>query len=487
MSGDDKNNGEALRFDATVVTPEPPALPVDGAALLDDLVSYYSKYVRVNADEYTVLATWVLYCHAFEAFSRTPYLNVSSATYGCGKTQLLEITELVVPQALLVSSTTSAVLARAIDTFHPVLLIDELDQLLAGDKDLLAAVLATINSGYKKSGYRLISEQKGRSWVPRKLSTYCPKILSGISSLPAVTLSRCIPINMERMLPDDRVAEIDEFIIEPEAEKLRTLARQWASQNQERLRSARPDAPPELGHRQREVSRPLFAVGDIVSGAWPERIRSAVARLFATRDAAPLNDIKIELLADIRQAFGDRDRIASADLIDALVNMEDRPWGTWNKGKPMNRHQLGRQLNDFGIYSRPMRLDDGRNLKGYRRDWFEPKWERYLPHSETQTVTSSQPAQILGKTHFQTVTAKPDVTVQECETPASTLPGDYVTAEEPECGGAQLQPATPQQCSSSGIKGPDTRTADLPSCDKCGSFSLYRLPSGKRECQTCGL
>src|SRR5439155_21357030 len=108
----------------------------------------------------------------------------------------------------------------------------------------LAAVLATINSGYKKTGYRLLLEpQKGGGWTPRKLSTFSPKILSGISSLPQVTRSRCIPISMERMLPGDRVDEIDEFIIEPEARELFRRASLWAMQNMEQLRTARPAAP----------------------------------------------------------------------------------------------------------------------------------------------------------------------------------------------------------------------------------------------------
>ena len=276
---------------------------VEGAELLDDLVAYYTKYVRVSADEYTVLAAWVLHCRAFKSFSRTPYMNVSSATHACGKTQLLEVTELVVPEGLLVSSTTSAVLARAIDAFHPVLLMDELDQLLAGDKELLAAVIATINSGYKKSGCRVISEpQKGGGWAPRKLSTFSPKMLSGISCLPAVTLSRCIPITMERMLPQDRVEEIDEFIIEPEAEKLFTRAKLWAEKNEKRLRDARPDAPPEVGHRQREVCRPLLAIVDLVGGDWPNKLRAAIVRLFAGQASVPTDDIKETLLRLSRPA-----------------------------------------------------------------------------------------------------------------------------------------------------------------------------------------
>jgi hypothetical protein len=209
---------------------------VDGITLLYDLVSYFREYVRVGEDEYVVLAVWVLHCYAFSAFSRTPYLNVTSPAPDCGKTQLLEVTELVVPQPMMASSCTAAVLSRSIDEDHPVLMVDEFDQLQAGDKDMLAAVLATLNSGYKKSGRRYILEPtKGGGWQRKELSTFCPKILSGISTLPTTTRTRCIPIQMERLAPGDSVSDPDQYIIEPQAARLKAAAAQWADQHLEEL------------------------------------------------------------------------------------------------------------------------------------------------------------------------------------------------------------------------------------------------------------
>ena len=131
---------------------------IDGVRLLDDIVAYYRKYVRLRQDEYDVMASWVLHCHAFLDFSRTPYLSVSSPSPECGKTQLLEVTELLVPNPWLTMSVTNAVLGRRIDQSHPVLMLDEIDNVLAGDKELLAAIKATVNGGYKRSGNRSILE-----------------------------------------------------------------------------------------------------------------------------------------------------------------------------------------------------------------------------------------------------------------------------------------------------------------------------------------
>jgi hypothetical protein len=202
---------------------------VDGVQLLTDLEAYYRRYVRTRDTAYAILPAWVLHCHAFKAFSRTPYLHISSPTVNCGKTTLLEITELIVPNALQTSGLSEAVLARTIDKEHPVLLLDELDELQKGNKELLAAIMATLNSGYKKSGRRTILVQvKGRDWEPKHLSTFCPKMLASIGKLPAAARSRSIPVRMERLAPGEHVHDVDEYIIEPEANRLFSRAQDWA-------------------------------------------------------------------------------------------------------------------------------------------------------------------------------------------------------------------------------------------------------------------
>src|SRR5262249_4044979 len=150
-------------------------------------------------------------------------------------------------------SLSNAVLARVIDIRHPVLLLDEFDELQRGDKELFAAVMQTINSGYKNSGRRTILVQvKGGDWQPKDLSTFCPKMLSGIAEIPLSTRTRCIPIFMERLGRNERVAEIDQYITEPEANALYVRCQDWTKEHLAELRDARPGAPPELGHRQRE-------------------------------------------------------------------------------------------------------------------------------------------------------------------------------------------------------------------------------------------
>jgi hypothetical protein len=469
------DHGVTLDFGSSMWKRDEPDPASSGAEILSDLIAYYSKYVRLRPDEYTAMACWVLHCHAFPAFSRTPYLNVSSPAEGCGKTQLLEITEPLVPEALLVSSTTSAVLSRAIHAFLPVLLLDELDKLQEGDKDLLAAVLATINSGYKKSGYRLLLEPvKGGGWKPKKLSTFCPKILCGINSLPKVTRSRCIPIAMERMLPGDRVHDVDEFITEPEARKLFHRAKDWAAQNLEKLRKARPDSPNGLGHRQREVCRPLFAIADICGAEWGEKVRAAIGRLFSTDAALPDDDINTRLLQDIRECFSEADRISSAELIEKLVSMEDAPWSSWGKShKPINQNQLSGRLRHFKVSSRPIRIA-GRVPRGYLREQFESAWERYVHLTPPQGATVLQAASTQAESDFSGCYKNSAVALQKSEIANIHPPCSTVALQKPEVGGVQQR---------AGEK-TNGKPASEVRCPNCGSRDFYRGPG---NCLACGI
>jgi hypothetical protein len=101
----------------------------------------------------------------------------------------------------------------------------------------------------------------------------------------------------------------------------------------------------------------------------------------------------------------------------------------------MTQHQLAQQLRDYKLFSTTVRFEDGRILKGYLREWFEPKWQRYIPPTDIQVVTTLQPAQTLDETQFSGRYKEPDVTTQKCEKPASLLPCNDVTTQEPVGGG----------------------------------------------------
>ena len=82
------------------------------------------------------------------------------------------------------------------------------------------------------------------------------------------------------------------------------------------------------------------------------------------------------------------DRTSSAALVDALVELEESPWGDlWGKGLDTSR--LARMLKPYGIKPHTVRLPDGSTPKGYLLEDFADTWNRYLPAAATSATPLS--------------------------------------------------------------------------------------------------
>jgi putative DNA primase/helicase len=161
----------------------------------------------------------------------------------------------------------------------------------------------------------------------------------------------------------------------------------WAEGNLEGLRAADPAVPEKLHDHAADNWRPLLAIGDFLGGPWPERAREAALALsggYGDDGAAEiliLADMKalFEKRPDERFASGERadERLASAEVLTALLKMEDRPWPEWWKGNPLTDLSLARLLKRFEIRPKQMKVD-GKNVRGYEKADFEDAWGRYL-------------------------------------------------------------------------------------------------------------
>jgi putative DNA primase/helicase len=116
---------------------------------------------------------------------------------------------------------------------------------------------------------------------------------------------------------------------------------------------------------------------------WPAKARDAALALTGNADEGEQAPA-ILLLSDIRTLFHERgvDRLPSADIVEALVSCEDRPWPEWRRGKPLTARQLARLLGRFRVRPRAIRTADG-TPRGYLRDQFKDAWARYT-RSEPQ-------------------------------------------------------------------------------------------------------
>jgi putative DNA primase/helicase len=65
-------------------------------------------------------------------------------------------------------------------------------------------------------------------------------------------------------------------------------------------------------------------------------------------------------------------------LVAALCTDVERPWATWNKGKPISDRQIAKLLKLFSIMSEDVYPPGERHAKGYKRARSLDAFERYL-------------------------------------------------------------------------------------------------------------
>src|SRR6266566_4019400 len=122
---------EAIEFHATasgvyelVPIADPCPDPVDGAALLDELVAAIRRYVVMNESDACATALWIVYTYAYDLFYISPRLAITSPQKRCGKTTLIDVLARLVSRPLTTANTTAAALYRTIEAERPTLLID---------------------------------------------------------------------------------------------------------------------------------------------------------------------------------------------------------------------------------------------------------------------------------------------------------------------------------------------------------------------------
>jgi hypothetical protein len=305
---------------------------------------------------------------------------VTSAEKRSGKTRLLEVLELLVANPWATGRATTATLPRKIDAESPTLLLDESDAAFNGDKEYAEALRGVLNTGHRRGGKTTVCVGQGANIGVRDFSTFSAKAIAGIGKLPDTVADRSIPIRLERRAPGERVDRFRRREVEPQADQLRKRLTALADVAVAILADARPDLPEELDDRAWDGIEPLLAIAELAGGSWPVEARAACVELYGGRQVED-ESTGVQLLSDIRDVFGDRDRMTSADLLGVLHGLDEAPWGEWF-GKPLSSRALAKLLKPYAISSRVIRLDE-KTPRGFLREQFEPAWARYLP-SKTQ-------------------------------------------------------------------------------------------------------
>jgi hypothetical protein len=424
-----KSNGEAKETPLTL-----------GEEILADLLHFVRRFVSLNDAQSAVVALWIVHTHTFEIYDgSTPYLHISSPEKQCGKSRLLEVLELLTRKAWFTGHATPAALVRKIDAATPTLLLDETDQALKTGDEYAAALTGILNNGYRPGMPYTMCIGQGTKIIQKDFNVFCAKAIAGIGSLPDTVADRSIPIRMERQI-GHKAEKFRRREVLPIAELLHTRISKWAHKQQSDWLTVRPQFPDCLSDRQEDVIEPLLAIADSAGGDWPVQTRQALTELFSGGHDES-ESIRVKLLSDILEVFNERlwEKIASAELTEALAAIETSPWGEWKGGKPMTPTSLAKMLKPFKVFPKTVRMSAG-TIKGYTRESFADAWQRYLPKEGSVPIVGeikpSHPSQRnvhAGTGHFSTPSQKPNVTPSKSEeSPMFMRPVTDVTVESPD-------------------------------------------------------
>jgi hypothetical protein len=295
-------------------------------------------------------------------------------------------------------------LFRAVEKFHPTIMLDETEKYVEHGSDLHAL----LNEGHCKgaSTWRVLGEKMEL----REFGVFGAVAFARNGRIPEDLEQRSIIIEMQRRLAGEQLTRLRDG----PNDHLHTVARmcaRWAEDHADEVDVASIDTDTgDAINRIGDNWLPLFAIADVIGDDWPDRIRDAAAAL-TPRESDSLGTT---LLADIKAILDEQqtDRMASEELCQMLVAIEGRPWADW-KGKPLTKNQLARLLKPFHVVPDTVRVGI-KTPKGYYRHQFDDVWTRYLPPAGVnQPQQGNNPTAAGTSTPFQSATADPGVAFQK--------------------------------------------------------------------------
>lgn len=366
---------------AIVIDTVPWDEPVDGTAVLDEGVEIIRRHLDAPAHVAPAIVLWSAVAHAQDQVDVLPPLIFSGPTNGCGKSLGLELTSYMVPRPLSAGNISQASAYRVVHAFCPTLLFDEADSYLVKDN----AFRGILNSGHTRAT-AFVVRCVGDNHQPAKFSTWAPKALAVIGNFHHTFEDRAISIRLQRKPADSTVTR---FSGQAKRESItalsvvcRKLAR-WVGDNAELIRQTRVEPHKAVSnHRLWDNLEPLMIIAQVAAGHWSQTSAEMASALAGQPSRS--DRLGVLLLRDICSTFIDSCQpwLASSDLVDSLVAMEQRPWGEIRDGEPLSKIGLARFLSPFGIVPKQRKID-GATERGYAIDDFQNAFRRYRVGTET--------------------------------------------------------------------------------------------------------
>lgn len=363
-------------------------------SLIGEVESFLTDYITLPTDTPTIIAAWVISAWISNAWDRFPHLSIYSPEKRCGKTRLLEVLKLIVPNALSTSSISPAALYRFIGKFkpRPTIIIDEAQSLSRVKSESGEVLRELLNAGIEKDAKVIRCGGKKMEEV-KEFPTYSPKIFAQIGEPDSVLADRSLPIEMKRKTEQDIVQRFRMREVLPRAKALRARLEKWAQDLEEAAAIIYSSVEPlEIENdRMADLLMPLQAVIQLEDDGRLD-ILSAYAINLEERDKRPESQSwGVRLLAACRDIFeGEEDNafISTSTLIKHLVSRSEEIWSRWNRGEGINPEALAKILRPYDIRSTQNKK---RTQRGYFVGDFQEAFKRYLAPLESRPTRLSRP------------------------------------------------------------------------------------------------
>ena len=412
----------------------------DGAELLDDVHDFLTRFVVYPSEHHAVAHTlWIAHAWWMDQWDSTPRIAFLSPEPGSGKSRALEVTEPLVPRPVHAVNTSSAYLFRKVSDplGRPTILYDECDTLFGPKAKEHEEVRGMINAGHRKGAVAGRCVVRGKEVFTEELPAYCAVALAGLDDLPDTMMTRSVVVRMKRRAPTEPIDPWRRRINGPDAAKLYERLLGWST---EVVPDSWPDLPPSIEDRDADVWEALIAVADCAQGRWPDTARAAAVALVAeSKTSRP--SLGVLLLHDIRTVFlrSGRGKLPTIDILGALNDMDESPWGAIRRGEPMNARGLATRLGRYGIGPQVQRAG-AEVFRGYTRAEFEDAWSRYLPPDDGCLLVSlGTVTPVTSATPSLYATGLP-APYQPRATDVTDVTGPRETSPHCDCGNTLLTP-----------------------------------------------
>ena len=153
-----------------------------GQQMMDAVRHFLGRFVSYpNGHAQTAHALWVIHTHLMDKWDSTPRLAFLSAEPASGKTRALEVTELLVPNAVCAVNVSPAYLFRKVGSGEgATILFDEIDTVFGPKARENEELRGLLNAGHRRGAVTGRCVVRGKEIFTEEIPAYAPVALAGL-------------------------------------------------------------------------------------------------------------------------------------------------------------------------------------------------------------------------------------------------------------------------------------------------------------------